>query len=82
MARLIVRNLPADIKKKLRERARRHRRSIEAEVREILRNVVRAAAVPAGPLGTRLRSRFARIGLDADIPEWRGQLVRHVNLSE
>jgi plasmid stability protein len=76
MAQLIVRNLAEDVKVKLRERARRHGRSTEAEVRDILRSAVKEDAAPSRPLGTRLRSRFAHLGLDKDIPELRGQRAR------
>jgi len=55
MAQLVVRNLDDDVKAKLQQRARRHGRSTEEEVREILRNL------------------FGDIGLEEDIPEWRGQ---------
>lgn len=37
MAQLIVRNLDEALKRRLRERAARHGRSMEAETREILR---------------------------------------------
>jgi antitoxin FitA len=70
MAPLIVR-LSDDLQEKLRERARRHGRSAEAEVRDILCGAVRREDVASQPLGTRIRSRFARIGLDCDIPEFR-----------
>ena len=76
MAQLVVRRLDSDVKAKLRARARRHARSIEAEVREILRSAVKDEGVPALPLGTRIRARFARIGLDGDIPELRNQPAR------
>jgi hypothetical protein len=59
-----VRNLDDDIKFKLQQRARRHGWSTEEEVREILRN--------AESLGKRLRALFGEIGLEEDIPEWRG----------
>ena len=81
MAQLIVRNLDDDVKKRLQQRARRHGRSAEAEVREILRNAVRPAPSDAAPLGTRLRRRFARIGLAADIVEWRGAPARPAKFS-
>jgi plasmid stability protein len=81
MAQLIVRNLAEDVKVKLRERARRHGRSTEAEVRDILRSAVRAEGAPSRPLGTRIRARFARIGLDEDIPELRGQPAREADFS-
>jgi antitoxin FitA len=41
MAMLTVRNLPDDIHRALRVRAAQHGRSTEAEVREILANVVK-----------------------------------------
>ena len=73
MAQLVVRNLDDDVKAKLQKRAQRHGRSTEEEVRDILRSAVREDGAPLAPLGTRLRDRFARIGLDDDIPELRGQ---------
>ena len=72
MAQLLIRNLDDDTKAKLRDRARRHERSTEEEVREILRNAVRDDVQPSEPLGKRLRGLFRGIGLDEDIPEWRG----------
>ena len=79
MAQLIVRNLDDDVKRRLQERARRHGRSAEAEVREILRDAVRPARQEAAPLGTRLSRRFARVGLGTDIAEWRGTPARPAN---
>ena len=76
MAQLVVRNLDDDVKAKLQTRARRHGRSTEEEVRDILRNAVREEEAPLPPLGTRLRGRFARIGLEEDVPELRGQPAR------
>lgn len=73
MAQLLVRNLDDDVKAKLQLRARRHGRSTEEEVRDILRTAVREEGAPLAPLGSRLRARFARIGTDAEIPEMRGQ---------
>lgn len=72
MAQLLIRNLDEDVKARLHDRARMHGRSTEEEVREILRNAVRDAAQPTEPLGKRLRALFRSIGLDEDIPEWRG----------
>lgn len=76
MAQLVVRNLDDEVKAKLQRRARRHGRSTEAEVREILRNAVRAEDGRKPALGTRLAARFARTGLAAEIPELRGQRAR------
>lgn len=49
---------------------------MEEEVRDILRNAVRAEKGGATALGSRLRDRFAGIGLDEDIAELRGQKAR------
>lgn len=76
MAQLVVRNLDDDVKAKLQKRARRHGRSTEEEVREILRTAVRLEDAPVLPLGSRLASRFAGIGFDEDVAEWRGQPAR------
>lgn len=75
MAQLLVRNLDDEVKAKLKARARRHGRSTEEEVREILRNAVRDETQPQ-PLGKSLRALFARIGLDEDIPELRRRPAR------
>jgi len=76
MAQLVVRQLDDDVKDKLQRRARRHGRSTEEEVREILRNAVRTEGIARTPLGSRIAARFRRIGLDRDIQELRGQAAR------
>lgn len=76
MAQLIVRQLDDDVKARLQRRARRHGRSTEEEVREILRNAVKSESGAKPPLGSRLAARFSKIGLREDIPELRGQPVR------
>jgi plasmid stability protein len=75
MAQLVVRQLDEDVKAKLQRRARRHGRSTEEEVREILRNAVRGESGTRAPLGSRLATRFSRIGLRDEIHELRGQPV-------
>lgn len=82
MAQLIVRNLDENVKAKLRERARRHGRSTEAEVREILRSAVAGGVPSSKGLGTRIRSRFTRVWLDEEIPELRGQSARKPDFSK
>ena len=72
MAQLVVRNLEEDVKTRLCLRANRHGRSMEEEVRDILRSAVLQDDGPAVPLGTRLGARFAGIGLDRDIEDLRG----------
>ena len=76
MAQLLVRNLEDDVKVRLQLRARRHGRSTEEEVREILRNAVKGEGAQKKPLGSRLRERFAGIGLEDELPELRGELAR------
>ena len=76
MAQLLVRNLENDVKARLQRRARRHGRSTEEEVREILRNAVRDEAMARKPLGSRISERFARIGLDEGLAELRGDVAR------
>ena len=80
MAQLVVRNLDNDVKAKLQRRARRHGRSTEEEVRDILRNAVRDEGAIPPPLGTRLSARFAGIGLEEDIPELRSQPAKPAEL--
>jgi len=76
MAQILVRGLDDDVKAKLQRRARRHGRSTEEEVREILRNAVREEGTARSRLGSRLAARFADFGLTQDIPELRGEPAR------
>jgi antitoxin FitA len=80
MAQLVVRQLDDDVKEKLQRRARRHGRSTEEEVREILRNAVRTEGGKRAPLGSRIAARFREVGLSKQIPELRGQSVRPAEL--
>ena len=76
MAQLVVRNLESAVKSRLRRRARRHGRSMEEEVRDILRSAVHEDEdQPADGLGTQISGLFAKVGLDCDIPELRGQEI-------
>ncbi|CAA6605658.1 putative plasmid stability protein y4jJ [Rhodospirillaceae bacterium LM-1] len=72
MAQLVVRNIEDEVKRLLQHRAASHARSMEEEVRDILRNAVKDEGKPLSRLGSRLSQRFAAIGLDDDIPEMRG----------
>lgn len=74
MAQLVVRNLDENVKRRLRERATRRGRSMEEEVREILR-VASQEEIPAAeaPLGTRIARRFAGLGLTESLQELPGQ---------
>jgi plasmid stability protein len=63
---LTIRNIDAEIKDKLRLAAAAHGRSMEEEVRTILRSVLSQPAAATG-LGSRLNARFAAIG-GVDLP--------------
>ena len=75
MAQLLVRNIEEQVKAGLQRRARRHGRSVEQEVREILRNAA-LGEEPVRRLGTAISSLFAKAGLTSDIPELRGQGIQ------
>jgi len=68
MATLTIRDLDEGIRAGLRVRAARHGRSMEAEVREILRDVLARPAV-GDQLGSRVRQRFATLGgVELELP--------------
>ena len=76
MAQLVVRNIENAVKARLQRRARRNGRSMEEEVRDILRNAAKDDVVPAGGLGTEISALFAKVGLESDIPELRGHEIK------
>jgi antitoxin FitA len=82
VAQLVVRNLEDEVKVRLQQRAQRHGRSTEEEVREILRNAVRGESTHRTRLGSRLRARFAGIGLKEELPELRGEVARPATFEE
>lgn len=76
MAQFVVRNIEMEVKIRLRRRATRHGRSMEEEVRDILRDAVKEEDSAAGGLGTGISSLFKKAGLDTDIPELRGHKIK------
>ena len=76
MAQLVVRNLEAGVKLRLQRRAKRHGRSMEEEVRDILRDAAKEDPVATGGLGTEIASLFRECGLETEIPELRGQPIK------
>ena len=72
MATLTIRNLDEQVKQQLRLRAARHRRSMEEEVRAILRETIRNEPGPAAEtpgLGTRIHQHFAPLGgVELELP--------------
>ena len=79
MAQFVVRNIENAVKTRLQRRARRNGRSMEEEVRDILRSAVHEEDAPAGGLGTEISALFAKVGLDSDIPELRGHAIKPVS---
>ncbi|MGH7076824.1 MAG: FitA-like ribbon-helix-helix domain-containing protein [Acetobacteraceae bacterium] len=71
MAILTIRNVKADLKERLRVRAARHGRSMEAELRQILETTLAEPEEPAPPnLAEAIRRRFAPLGgVDLDLPQ-------------
>ena len=53
MAQLVVRNIEESVKNRLRQRAKRHGHSMEAEIRDILRSAVATDITADRLLGTR-----------------------------
>jgi plasmid stability protein len=75
MAQLLVRNIENAVKARLQRRARRNGRSMEEEVRDILRAAVNEEeSLPTGGLGTEISKIFAKHGLDSPIPELRFEI--------
>jgi antitoxin FitA len=75
MAQLIVRNLEEMVKRKLKQRAARHGRSMEEEVRHILRDTAMNDNRRRGGFGTESAKLFRGIGLTEPIQELRGYTI-------
>ena len=80
MAQLVVRNLDDEVKARLRRRAAANGRSMEEEVRAILRDAVKDEPGHKRGLGTEIAELFRGIGLrdDEEIPELRGYTIKPV----
>ena len=82
MFQFVVRNLENEVKARLQRRARKHGRSVEEEVREILRDAVHDEEDPSAGLGTEISSLFAASGIDSEIPEFRGHEIQPPKFEE
>ena len=82
MAQLIVRDLEDDVKARLKRRAERHGRSMEEEVRDILRNAAKGESRPRPHLGSRIAARFKRTGLTENLPEVHRQAPRSADFGK
>lgn len=81
MAQLVVRNLEQSVKARLQRRAKSHGRSMEEEVRDILRNAANEPEKPVG-LGTQIASLFAGTGINFEVEELRGFPLRPATFDE
>ena len=69
MASITVRSLDEDLKRRLRIRAAENGRSMEQEVREILRAALGGGEAPVRNLGTAIHELFRPLGgVDLEIP--------------
>jgi plasmid stability protein len=70
MVSLTIRGLDQETKTRLRVRAARHGRSMEAEARHILADALATQEdAPSTGLGSRIHARFAALGgLELDLP--------------
>jgi antitoxin FitA len=79
VATLTVRGLDDETKARLRVSAARHGRSMEAEVRAILKDAL-SSQQPSRGLGSRIHARFAPVGgVELDLPH-RSEIPRAATL--
>ena len=81
MAQFVVRQVEQDVAEKLKQRAKRHARSMEEEVRHILRTAVQEPP-EMEKLGSRIAKRFRRVGLTTDLPEFHGASAQAAEFDE
>jgi plasmid stability protein len=82
MAQIVVRKLEEGVKTRLQRRARRNGRSMEEEVREILRAAASEKVSPATGLGTKIAALMKGTGLKFDAPELRGYVLKPPSFEE
>ncbi|MBI2893382.1 MAG: plasmid stabilization protein [Deltaproteobacteria bacterium] len=69
MPAITIRNLDQTTKERLRQRAARHRRSMEEEARDILRSALARPDGPRDDLAALVRRRFQAIGgVELELP--------------
>jgi len=82
MAQFVVRNIENSVKQRLQRRATRNGRSMEEEVREILRGAINEENVLSGGVGTEIASLFSKVGIVSDIPELTGHGIEPVEFED
>jgi plasmid stability protein len=82
MAQLLVRNIEDDVKERLKAQAQRYGMSLE----ELVRDILRAAAVDRSKerkLGSEIAARFRGIGFkEGEIQELRGYAIKPPDFGE
>lgn len=70
MASITIRNLDESVKNRLRVRAAHRHRSMEEEVRHILKDALRDEPTPATNLATAIQKRFRPLGgVELELPK-------------
>jgi antitoxin FitA len=82
MGQLVVRNLEESVKTRLQRRAKRHGRSMEEEIRDILRNAANEKDELSRGLGSEIAALFAGKGYNFEVNEWRGHPVTAPSFSD
>jgi len=77
----LVIELEDDVIEKLRQRASSHGRSLDEEVREIIRNAVKNENGTRVGLGSQLAAIFHGAGIEEEIAEQRGHPVEPIDLN-
>jgi plasmid stability protein len=83
MAHIVVRKVEEEVKARLQRRAKRHGRSMEEEVREILRDATKTETTQPRKLGTEMQAIFGKLGLKrGEIQELRDIRLQIPNFEE
>jgi plasmid stability protein len=75
MASITIRKLDDEVKSRLRVQAARHGRSMEDEVRDILRTALNREPSKQANLAASIKARFARLG-GLELPEAPREAIR------
>ena len=78
MGSLVVRNIPESVKDRLKKRAKTHGRSMEEEIRDILRRAAQEEHKPKVGIGTEMANAFRKLGPGEfpKIREFRGYTIK------
>jgi antitoxin FitA len=82
MAQIVVRKLEEGVKTRLQRLARRNGRSMEEEVREILRAAAHEKRKSGEGLGTKIAALMKGTGFHFDAPELRGHVLKPPTFEE